>query len=298
MKIRRDMKQELDTTQTQAMNMRDFLAKNIQPNAPSKPWDSGIPLAEQLANHDADEELRSKEWEESVLQFADDPLLVIWLHTLLGSGIIKNSQLVRPCYDEVFGGEFGDGEDTYINEGMLTFVADAEFDEARAFIEDIKAHFNQSFLEQKLKGWELSDWESAVFKFLHMSNSNQCLGSHIRAVVKLPQFGMVNIAEEDVIRDSVCAGFTDSHLRHIEFEVEAEVKPVFYYNNVKKQVRKSITAWLKDKEGKLYRYTVKGNDPLVNVMLANWTEYKPIRSTSGHENFGGKWYYRLGELDF
>jgi antitoxin component YwqK of YwqJK toxin-antitoxin module len=83
-----------------------------------------------------------------------------------------------------------------------------------------------------------------------------------------------------------------------EFEVEAEVKPVFYYNNVKKQVRKSIPAWLKDKEGKLYRYTVKGNDPLVNVMLANWTEYKPIRSTSGHENFGGKWYYRLGELDF
>lgn len=278
-----------DSMTQQATNMQDFLANNFTAT-------TGKSLVDQLRNPapPSDEELRCKAWEESVLQFADDPLLVIWLHTLLGSGIIKNSQLVSPCYDEVFGND----EDTYINEGMLTFVAGEEFDEARAFIEDIKAHFNQSFLEQKLKGWEFSDWESAVFKFLHMSNANQCLGSHIRAVVKLPQFGMVNIAEEDIIRDSVCAGFTDSHLRHMEFEVEAEVKPVFYYNNVKKQARKSITAWLKDKEGKLYRYTVKGNDPLVHVMLANWTEYKPIRSTSGHENFGGKWYYSLGALDF
>ena len=265
----------------QDTNMRDLLARVV----------AGKSLVDQLQNPTpiSDEELHCKEWDESVLQFADDPLLVIRLHTLLGSGIIKNSQLVRPCYDEVFNG---------LNEGMLTFVADAEHDEARAFIEDIKEHFNQSFLEQKLKGMELSDWESAVFKFLHMSNSNQCLGSHIRAVVKLPQFGMINIAEEDIIRASVCGNFPVSQLSRMEVEVEAEVKPVFFYNNVKKQVRKSITAWFKDKDGKLYKYTVKGNDALVNVMLKNWTDYKPIRATSGHENHNGKWYYRLGELDF
>ena len=277
------------------MNMRDFLSNNFTAT-------TGKSLVDQLRNPTppTDEELHCKEWEESVLQFADDPLLVIWLHTLLGSGIIKNSQLVRPCYDEVFDGDGINNGDhiTYINEGMLTFVADAEFDEARAFIEDIKAHFNQSFLEQKLKGFELSDWESAVFKFLHMSNSNQCLGSHIRAVVKLPQFGMINLAEEDIIKNSVCGNFPVSQLSRMEVEVEAEVKPVFFYNNVKKQVKKSITAWFKDKDGILYRYTVKGNDALVNVMLANWTEYKPIRAVSGHENHNGHWYYRLGELDF
>jgi hypothetical protein len=43
---------------------------------------------------------------------------------------------------------------------------------------------------------------------------------------------------------------------------------------------------------------VKGNDALVNVMLANWTEYKPIRAVSSHENHNGHWYYRLGELDY
>lgn len=269
----------------QDTNMRDLLARVV----------AGKSLVDQLQNPTpiSYEELHCKEGEDSALQFADDPLLVIWLHTLFRSGIIKNSQLVSPCYDEVFNGM----------EGMLTFVADAEFDEARAFIEDIKEHFNQSFLEQKLKGMELSDWESAVFKFLHMSNSNQCLVSHIRAVVKLPQFGMINIAEEDIIRASVCGNFPVSQLStprngREEVEVEAEVKPVFFYNNVKKQVRKSITAWFKDKDGKLYKYTVRGNDALVNVMLKNWTDYKPIRATSHHENRNGKWYYRLGELDF
>jgi hypothetical protein len=287
----------MNTKTTQPMNMRDFLSNKFNHTATND-----RSLVDQLRNPTplSDEELHCKEWEESVLQFADDPLLVIWLHTLLGSGIIKNSQLVRPCYDEVFDGDGINNGDhiAYINEKMLTFVADEEFDEAREFIEDIKEHFNQSFLEQKLKGFELSDWESAVFKFLHMSNSNQCLGSHIRAVVKLPQFGMINLAEEDIIKNSVCANFPVSQLREQQVEVEAEVKPVFFYNNVKKQVKKSITAWFKDKDGILYRYTVKGNDALVNVMLANWTEYKPIRAVSGHENHNGHWYYRLGELDY